>query len=70
MTDKPAASAPATVPAAPTMDSVLVGELTDSIAPMPTRTTIYLRTFVPYQAYRFARVNLKMLKMTRRSHAH
>ena len=70
MTDKPTTSAPAAVPAAPEVDSVLVGELTDSIAPMPTRTTIYLRTFVPYQAYRFARVNLKMLKMTRRSHTH
>ena len=70
MTDKPETASPATVPAAPEADSVLVGELTGSIAPMPTRTTIYLRTFVPYQAYRFARVNLKMLKMTRRSHTH
>ena len=49
---------------------LLVGELTDSIAPMPTRSTVWLRTFVPYQGYRLARVSLKMLKMIRRSHTH
>jgi hypothetical protein len=40
----------------------VLGELTDSIARMPTPTAIYLRPFVAYQAYRFARVNVKMLK--------
>ena len=45
-----------------------VGELTDSIAPMPTRRTVRMRTFLPYQAYRFGMVNLKMIKMVRRSH--
>ena len=54
----------------PKADGPLVGELTDSIAPMPTLTTVRLRTFVPYQGYRLARVSLKMLKMIRRSHAH
>ena len=48
----------------------MVGELTDSIAPMPTRRTVRLRTFMPYQAYRFGMVNLKMIKMVRRSHTH
>lgn len=69
MTDETVAAAPAKVPAAPVRDSAYVGELVDSIAPAPTRTTVYLRTFVPYQAYRFARVNLRMLKIIRRSHA-
>ena len=48
----------------------MVGELTDSIAPMPTRRTVRMRTFMPYQAYRFGMVNLKMIKMIRRSHTH
>lgn len=67
MTDNPSR---ATGPAVPTVDNGLVGELSGSIAPMPTRTTIYLRGFLPYQAYRFALVNLKMLKIVRRSHTH
>ncbi len=44
-----------------------VGEVADSLAPMPTRRTIRIRTFLPYQAYRFGVINLKMLKVTRRS---
>lgn len=50
--------------------SQLVGEVNESIAPMPTPRTIRSRTLLPYQAYRFGRVNLRMLKMIRRSHAH
>jgi hypothetical protein len=72
MTDNPLTSTPsaARVAAPPNGGSSLVGELTDSIAPMPTRTTVWMRTFVPYQAYRFAMVSVKMLKMIRRSHTH
>ena len=60
-------------PAAPTSQSAplhatMVGELTDSIAPMPTDRTIRARTNLPYQVYRFGRVNLRMLKLVRRSH--
>jgi hypothetical protein len=66
MTHKRSPAAP--VPPAP--HSPLIGELTDSIAPMPTTHTIRARTFLPYQAYRFGRVNLRMLKMIRRSHTH
>lgn len=44
------------------------GELSLAGAPLPTATTIRMRTFVPYQAYRFLRVNLRMIKMIRRSH--
>jgi len=47
-----------------------IGELTDSIAPMPTAHTIRMRTFLPYQLYRFGRVNLRMLGMVRRSQTH
>lgn len=44
------------------------GELTDTIAPRPTPRTVRLRTSLPYQAWRFVRVNLRMIKMIRRSH--
>jgi hypothetical protein len=31
----------------------------------PTRWTRFLRTFVPWQAWRFARINLKMIGIVR-----
>ena len=34
----------------------------------PTRTTLFLRTFLPWQAWRFAVINLKMIDIIRRSH--
>jgi hypothetical protein len=34
----------------------------------PTRPTLFLRTFVPWQLWRFARINLKMMRIIRRSH--
>jgi hypothetical protein len=34
----------------------------------PTRLTLFLRTFVPWQLWRFARINLKMMRIVRRSH--
>ena len=33
----------------------------------PTHWTIFLRTFVPWQLWRFARINLKMIRITRRT---
>ena len=33
----------------------------------PTRWTLFLRTFVPWQLWRFARINLKMIRITRRT---
>ena len=33
---------------------------------LPTRWTVFLRTFAPWQAWRFVRVNLKMIRMIRR----
>lgn len=32
----------------------------------PTRWTLFTRTFVPWQLWRFARINLKMIRMIRR----
>jgi hypothetical protein len=37
-----------------------------SYVALPTRWTVFLRTFVPWQAWRFARINLKMIRMIRR----
>ena len=34
----------------------------------PTRKTVFLRTFVPWQLWRFAAINLKMVGIIRRSH--
>jgi len=33
-----------------------------------TRTTVFLRTFVPLQLWRFAAINVKMIGIIRRSH--
>ena len=37
-------------------------------ATKPTRMTLFMRTFLPWQIWRFARINLKMLVMIWRSH--
>jgi len=37
-------------------------------ATKPTRLTLFLRTFLPWQIWRFIRINLKMLVIIRRSH--
>lgn len=37
-------------------------------ATRPTRMTLFLRTFLLYQLWRFAWINLKMLAIVRRSH--
>ena len=39
-----------------------------SMAALPTRWTIFLRTFIPGQMVRFAVINLKMLRLIWRSH--
>ena len=36
----------------------------------PTRTTLFLRTFLPWQAWRFIVINLKMVDIIRRGHGH
>jgi hypothetical protein len=45
------------------------GHLTESFyATTPTRFTLFLRTFLPWQLWRFARINLKMLRIIGKSH--
>jgi hypothetical protein len=34
----------------------------------PTKHTVFMRTFLPWQAYRFAVINLKMIGMIRVGH--
>lgn len=46
----------------------LPGELIRTIAPTPTDRTLRLRTSLPVQAYRFAAVTWKMLKIIGRTH--
>lgn len=37
-------------------------------AVLPTRGTLFLRTFLPWQAWRFVWINLKMIRIIFRSH--
>jgi hypothetical protein len=37
-------------------------------ATKPTRTTVFFRTFLPWQLWRFLRINLKMMTIIARSH--
>lgn len=37
-------------------------------AALPTRATVFMRTFLPWQIMRFAVINLKMLRLILRSH--
>lgn len=39
--------------------------LGDSHITKPTAWTVFLRTFVPWQIWRFVRINLKMLRIIR-----
>jgi hypothetical protein len=34
----------------------------------PTRSTLFLRTFLPFQIWRFVAINVKMVGIIRRSH--
>jgi len=45
-----------------------ISELKQFYATKPTRTTVFMRTFVPWQMWRFAVINLRMLRMIRLSH--
>lgn len=37
-------------------------------ATRPTRTTVFLRTFIPWQLWRFVEINLRMLRIIGISH--
>lgn len=41
---------------------------TPNSAPRPTGTTLFFRTFLPWQLFRFAWINLKMIRMIGLSH--
>ena len=51
----------------PASDSARVTASTAAYVTRPTRWTLFLRTFVPWQLWRFARINLKMLGIIIRS---
>lgn len=38
----------------------------DPRATTPTRATVFLRTFLPWQVWRFVRINVKMMGIVRR----
>lgn len=40
----------------------------ESFIPVPTARTRALRTFIPWQLWRFAVINLRMLRMIAKSH--
>ncbi len=61
-----AASAPRTKGAAAS-SSAKVTAGTAPYVTRPTRLTLFLRTFLPWQLWRFARINLKMIRIIRRS---
>ena len=45
-------------------------KVTASTAPYatrPTRRTVFLRTFLPWQLWRFLRINLKMIRIIHRT---
>lgn len=60
---------PAQPPARPGAASAKVTVATAPYVTRPTRWTLFTRTFVPWQLWRFARINLKMLRIIRGSRA-
>jgi hypothetical protein len=64
-----AASDPSARP--PAQPAAASAKVTAGAAPYvtrPTRWTTFTRTFVPWQLWRFARINLKMIRIIRSSH--
>lgn len=43
-------------------------DLGDSLAPLPTRRTLWLRRSVPAQLVRFGAINLRMMRIVRKGH--
>lgn len=39
-------------------------------APRPSASTLFFRTFAPWQLVRFVAVNIKMIRMIGKSHSH
>ena len=55
-------------PAQPAAPSAKVTAGTASYVTRPTRWTTFTRTFVPWQLWRFVRINQKMIGIIRSSH--
>lgn len=64
--DAASASSRATARPAASSSAVVTAD-TAAYVTRPTHWTIFLRTFVPWQLWRFARINLKMIRITRRT---
>ena len=56
-----------TVPDSPGSGAARVTAGTAPYVTRPTRWTLFSRTFVPWQLWRFARINLKMMRIIRSS---
>ena len=52
-------------PAAAARGSAKVTAGTTPYVTRPTRWTLFTRTFIPWQLWRFARINLKMIRIIR-----
>ena len=51
---------------APALDRPLPSHMKESIyATRPTRTTVFMRTFLPWQILRFLLINYRMMRMIR-----
>jgi hypothetical protein len=50
----------------PVSDDPRLKESPDAIR--PTRFTLFLRTFLPWQMWRFVRINLRMVRAISKSH--
>ena len=59
----PPASTPQPAGAASGSAKVTAG--TAPYATRPTRWTLFTRTFIPWQLWRFARINIKMIRIIR-----
>jgi hypothetical protein len=65
----PAAGSPGQAKGAAAGSPAKVTAETARYVTRPTRLTLFLRTFIPWQLWRFARINLKMIRIIRRSHS-
>ncbi|MHC1707717.1 MAG: hypothetical protein AB9842_09365 [Bacteroidales bacterium] len=51
------------------MENIKKGYQQEHYAPMPTRTTMFWRNFIPWQIIRFIILNLKIIKIVVRGHS-
>ncbi|HPE58315.1 MAG TPA: hypothetical protein P5514_02585 [Bacteroidales bacterium] len=50
-------------------DTIRRGYTQESYAPMPTNATVFWRKFIPWQAWRFVVLNIKILKIVVGGHS-